>query len=159
MSRQPNQPSYKTLVADELLGRIMSSDTMKQVTQQDYYQYMGQIYYLVKDEETQQLLRNDPNMKVLMPALSHLLRTTNITDKVQLLKMKIRWRRAVRLQLMVMNSPKLISQAKFDAWVNFGEAAIEDTNAGWRGRLVTERIKTYKVETSSPQRKKILGIF
>jgi len=147
------------MVGDEILARIVHGEAMKQVTTEDYYQYMGQIYYLVKDEEVQQLLRDDPNMKVLLPALSHLLRTSNITDKKTILRMKLRWRRACRIQLMVMNSPNLISQAKFDAWVNFGVAAIEDTIEGWRGRLVTERIKTYKVETSSPQRKKFLGIF
>jgi len=150
--------SRKEMVEDEILARIVQGDTMKQVTTEDYYQYMGQIYYLVKDEETQALLREDPNMKVLMPALSHLLRTSNITDKKTIERMKIRWRRACRIQLMVMNSPNLVSQAKFDAWVNFGEAAIEDTIEGWRGRLVTERIKTYKVESSAPQRKKWLGI-
>lgn len=147
------------MVQDEILARIVAGEAMKQVTTEDYYQYMGQIYYLVKDEEVQMLLRDDPNMKVLLPALSHLLRTSNITDKQTILRMKIRWRRACRIQLMVMNSPNLISQAKFDAWVNFGIAAIEDTIEGWRGRLVTERIKTYKVESSAPQRKKFLGIF
>ena len=157
MSQSP--VPYQSLVQDDMLARVLQSDTMKTVTQKDYYQYMGQIYYLVKDEKVQQLLREDPNMRVLMPALSHLLRTTNITDKNELLRMKLRWRRSVRLQLMVMNSPDLVSQAKFDAWVNFGIAAVEDTNAGWRGRLVTERIKTYKIETSTPQRKKFLGIF
>ena len=132
---------------------------MQHVTTEDYYQYMGQIYYLVKDEEVQKLLRDDPNMKVLMPALSHLVRTSNFTDKIAIQRMKLRWQRACRIQLMVMQTPSLVSQAKFDAWNNFGEAVVEDTIEGWRGRLVTERIKTYKVETSSPPRKKILGIF
>lgn len=120
---------------------------------------MGQIYYLVKDEEIQKQLRDNPKMAVLMPALSHLLRTSNFTDKLVIKEMKLRWRRACRIQLMVMNSPDLVSQASFDAWVNFGYGAIEDAVEGWRGRLVTERIKTYKVETSRPQRKKIFGIF
>lgn len=146
-------------VQDDILARVIAGESMRQVTTEDYYQYMGQIYYLVKDEETQQLLRSDPAMKVLMPALSHLLRTSFISDKLVIKEMKLRWRRAVRIQLMVMKSPKLVSQAKFDAWINFGNAAIEDAVGGWRGRLVTERIKTYKVESSAPPRKKILGIF
>jgi hypothetical protein len=129
---------------------------MQQVSQEDYYQYMGQIYYLVKDEETQALIREDPSLKVLLPALSHLLRTSNFTNKTEIKGMKLRWRRACRVQLMVMNSPNLISQAKFDVWVNFGYAAIEDAVEGWRGRLVTERIKTYKIETVGSQRKGIL---
>jgi hypothetical protein len=134
---------------DEFLARLASSQELQQVTMEDYYQYMGQIYYLVKDEETQALLRDDPDMKELMPALSHLLRTSNTTDKNVIKEMKLRWRRACRIQLMVKKSPKLVSQAKFDVWVNFGNAAIEDMIEGWRGRLVTERIKTYKIETGS----------
>ena len=154
-----SQPTHQKMVEDEILARIVSGEAMKQVTTEDYYQYMGQIYYLAKDEESQAILRADPNMKVLMPALSHLLRTSNFTDKLVIKEMKLRWRRACRIQLMVMNSPNLVSQAKFDVWVNFGYAAIEDARSGWRGRLVTERIKTYKVESSAPQRKKFLGIF
>jgi len=119
---------------------------------EDYYQYMGQIYYLVKDEETQALLRDDTDLREIMPALSHLLRTSNFTDKAVIKEMKLRWRRACRIQLMVKKSPSLVSQAKFDAWVNFGYAAIEDAVEGWRGRLVTERIKTYKIETGSTKK-------
>jgi len=132
---------------DELLARVAASQEMQQVTTEDYYQYMGQIYYLIKDEEVQQILRDDPNLKVLMPALSHLVRTSNFTDKNVIKEMKLRWRRACRIQLMVMQSPNLVSQAKFDALINFGYAAIEDARDGWRGRLVTERIKTYKIES------------
>lgn len=135
---------------DEVLARLAASQEMQQVTMEDYYQYMGQIYYLIKDEETQQLLRDDPDLKELMPALSHLLRTSNFgTDKNVIKEMKLRWRRACRIQLMVKKTPRLVSQAKFDAWVNFGYAAVEDAREGWRGRLVTERIKTYKIETGT----------
>lgn len=154
-----SQVPHQKMVEDEILARIVAGEAMKQVTTEDYYQYMGQIYYLVKDEESQAILREDPNMRVLLPALSHLIRTSNFTDKLVIKEMKLRWRRACRIQLMVMNSPNLVSQAKFDVWVNFGYAAIEDARDGWRGRLVTERIKTYKVESSAPQRKKFLGIF
>lgn len=137
---------------DETLARLAASQEMQQVTMEDYYQYMGQIYYLIKDEETQALLRDDPDLRELMPALSHLLRTSNITDKKVIKEMKLRWRRACRIQLMVKKTPRLVSQAKFDAWVNFGNAAVEDTREGWRGRLVTERIKTYKIETGQQKK-------
>lgn len=137
---------------DPLLTEILRGESMQQVTTEDYYQYMGQIYYLVKDEETQQLLRSDPKMMYLMPALSHLLRTSCITDKTVIKEMKLRWRRACRIQLMVCQTPKLVSQARFDAWLNFGNAAIEDTRDGWRGRLVTERIKTYKIESGGQKK-------
>jgi hypothetical protein len=139
-------------VQDELLGRIVSSQEMQQVTTEDYYQYMGQIYYLVKDEEVFALMRSDPDLKELLPALSHLLRTSNITDKNVIKAMMLRWRRACRIQLLVNKTPQLVSQAKFDAWLNFGYAAIQDAIEGWRGRLVTERIKTYKIETGKTKK-------
>jgi hypothetical protein len=137
---------------DELLARIAQSQEMQQVTTEDYYQYMGQIYYLVKDEEVMALLRDDKDLKDLMPALSHLVRTSNITDKNIVKGMMLRWRRACRIQLLVNKTPKLVSQAKFDAWVNYGYAAIQDAVDGWRGRLVTERIKTYKIEGGSQKK-------
>jgi hypothetical protein len=142
---------------DPLLAELIRTGEMQNVTTEDYYQYMGQIYYLVKDEETQNILRNDPKMAVLMPALSHLVRTSNFTDKTMIKAMMIRWRRACRLQLMVNQSPNLASQARFDTWVNFGFAAIMDAVDGWRGRLVTERIKTYKIESSGGKSKGILA--
>lgn len=144
------QPAYA--FQDDLLGKIAQSQELQQVTTEDYYQYMGQIYYLIKDEEINALLREDPDLKQLMPALSHLLRTSNITDKNVIKGMMLRWRRACRIQLLVSKSPKLVSQAKFDAWNNFGIAAIHDTIDGWRGRLVTERIKTYKIETNQAKK-------
>lgn len=138
---------------DDMLARLAASQEMQQVSTEDYYQYMGQIYYLVKDEETQSILRSDPDLRELMPALSHLLRTSNFTDKNLIKAMMIRWRRACRIQLMVRKTPRLVSQAKMDAWTNFGYAAIQDAVGGWRGKLVTERIKTYKIESSGGQKK------
>lgn len=145
-----SQPAY--VFQDDLLAKIAQSQEMQQVTTEDYYQYMGQIYYLVKDEEIISLLREDADLKQLMPALSHLLRTSNITDKNIIKAMMLRWKRALRIQLLVQKSPKLVSQAKFDAWTNYGYAAIQDTIEGWRGRLVTERIKTYKIETNQAKK-------
>jgi hypothetical protein len=147
-----------TSVQDEVLARVLQGESMQPTTQDDWYQFMGQIYYLVKDDETFQELRDDSDLKVLMPTLSHLLRTSNL-DKKTIKEMKLRWRRAVRLQLLCKKNPTLVSQAKFDAWVNFGYAAIEDAKEGWRGRLVTERIKTYKIEMGSKRRGKFLGLF
>lgn len=149
MSQQPT-------IQDEILARIVSSEAMKQVTQEEYYELMGQLYYLLKDEETMKMMRDDPDLAPLIPSVSHLLRTASIEDKKVRERMKIRWRRQLRIQLMVNKTPDLVSQAKFDAWRNFGEAAIEDTNRGWRGRLATERIRSYKIESGAPQKRGFL---
>lgn len=144
---------------DPLLAELIRAGELQQVSTEDYYQYMGQIYYLVKDEEVMQQLREDPKMKVLLPALSHLIRTSNFTDKRVIMEMKLRWRRSCRIQLMLCQSPNLVSQARFDAWVNYGYAVIEDAVEGWRGRLVTERIKTYKIEGGTQKKGLIQRLF
>jgi hypothetical protein len=119
---------------------------------------MGQMYYLAKDEEISKLVAEDPSLKALTPTLSHLLRTSNL-DKDTIKEMKIRWRMACRLQILIGRNPDLGSYSKYQSWVNFGYAAIEDTKEGWRGRLLTERIKIMKVEMGQPRRRKLLGIF
>lgn len=150
--------AQQAMEEDEILARVVEQTEMLPTTPEDWLQYLGQIYYLVKDYETFQQLRDDPDMKVLMPTLSHLLRTSYL-DKHTINVMKLRWRRACRLQLLCGKNPTLMNQAKFDAWVNFGYAAIEDAREGWRGRLVTERIKVHKIETRTKKRGRFLGIF
>lgn len=143
---------------DQILQNVLATETSLPTTQEDWIQYLGQIYFLVKDPETFLLLYEDPDMKPLMPTLSHLLRTSYL-DKKTITIMKLRWRRAVRLQLLCLKEPSLVNQAKYDSWLNFGFAAIEDAREGWRGRLVTERIKVHKVETSAKKRGRFLGMF
>jgi len=137
---------------DDIAAGLIKSEQMQPEPYSDYYQYMGQIYYLVKDEETQKMLREDPDMKVAIPALSHLVRTSNITDPKLIREMDIRARRICRLQLMVNKTPNLQSQAKFDAWLIHFYASNHDCEHGWRGKLVTERIKTFKIEQPTAQR-------
>lgn len=150
--------SQEDQLEDAILGQVLQSETMLPTTQEDWIQYLGQIYFLVKDPETFLLLYEDPAMKPLMPTLSHLVRTSYL-DKKTITVMKLRWRRALRLQLLCQKNPTLVSQAKFDSWLNFGYAAIEDAREGWRGRLVTERIKVHKIETSAKKRGRLLGLF
>lgn len=147
-------------VKDELLASLANAAEMQQPTQEDYYQLMGQVYYLLKDEEVMNLVTTDPDLCKLIPAISHLVRTSNIdTDKngrkVSAI-MKIRNRRALRIQLLVNKTPNLRSQALFDAMTNFCDSVVEDMKGGWRGRLVTERIKTYRFETAEKQKQ---GLF
>jgi hypothetical protein len=130
---------------------------MQPFSPEEEQQMMAQIYYLIKDPIVQKMLLDDPNMKALLPALSHLIRTSNL-DKNTVTLLKLRWKVACRLQLLIKQKPDLVSLAKFQAWVMFGYAALEDTINGWRGRIVTERQRIYKVESGNRQRKKFLGI-
>lgn len=142
----------------EILTDIVRTSEMKPTTAEDWYAFLGQSYHLTKDEQTFGQILGDPDLAVLLPTISHLLRTSNL-DRKTVQEMKLRIKRALRIQLMVKRKPSLVSQAKFDAMVNFCYAAVEDTIQGWRGRLITERIKIHKLEAGTQKRRKILGIF
>lgn len=142
----------------EVLADIVRTSEMKPTTAEDWYAFLGQSYHLTKDEQTFNQILQDPDLAVLLPTISHLLRTSNL-EKITVKEMKLRINRSLRIQLMVKKSPTLVSQAKFDSMVNFCYAAVEDTLNGWRGRLITERIKIHKLEAGTQKRRKILGIF
>lgn len=150
--RPPQQPK----TGDQVLDRIISGESMQPSTD-DLAFYIGQIYYLVKDDEINQQLKTDPAMRPLMPVLSHLLRTSNLDDKTIKIA-KLRWRIACRLQLLCQKNPTVVSLAKFNSWLIYGYAALEDAKRGWRGRLVTEKIKTYRVEVGEQKRRRFLGL-
>lgn len=145
-------------IKDEMLRGVMQGESMQPTTPDELQVYMGQVYHLLKDDEVMKLVKDDEDLTPMLPTISHMLRTSNLDKKTRFV-MKLRARRALRLQLMVLKTPNLVSQAKFDSWLNFIFAAIDDTDAGWRGKLVTERIKSYKVEMSGAGRKKFLGVF
>lgn len=142
----------------EILADIVKTSEMKPTSAEDWYAFLGQSYHLTKDEQTFKQILGDPDLAPLLPTISHLLRTSNL-ERITVKEMKLRVRRALRIQLMVKKKPSLVSQAKFDSMVNFCYAAIEDTIQGWRGRLITERIKIHKLEQGTQRRRKILGIF
>ncbi len=150
------QPVSKDKVLDETLRREeLESRT---VTPDDWASFMGQVYFLIKDDELQAQLRDDPDMKVLMPVLSSLVRTGNLTKKTIAMS-KLRWRIACRMQLLCSKEPEVANISKFYSWLTHGEAALEDALQGWRGRLVTERIKTYRIEGERRKRGRFLGLF
>jgi len=145
-------------------GNLLASDAQGEasgtVMPDEFAIIMGQVHYLFKDDDVIDLIKENPALKRLIPALSHMIRTSRIDDPRTQMEMKLRWRRALRLQMLVLGEEaNMRSMAAFDALCNFGYAVIEDARNGWRGRLVTERIKTYKFEGTPPKRKKFLGIF
>lgn len=136
---------------DAMLAEMIKSESIGgHTTPDDFAVMMAQTHYLLKDDDVLDVIKASPRLKRLMPALSHLLRTTNITDKKTIIEMKLRWKIAVRYELFL-NSDEAASMAEYHAWVNYGYAAIEDTVKGWRGRLTTERIKAFKLENTAKQ--------
>lgn len=136
------------------LGQLLQGEQGQQSSPDDFAVMMAQTHYLLRDDDITQILKGSANphaMKRLLPALSQLLRTSNINNDKLLLEMKLNWRIAVRYALFINNTGEETDMAEFDAWINFGYAAIEDTRKGWRGNLVTNKIRTYKIEGAQKQ--------
>lgn len=147
---------------DEIAAAAISAKEQGEggVPPDEFAMMLAQAHYLYKDDDVAKILKEDERLKNLVPALSHLIRTSRFTDDRLIKEMKLRWRRAVRLKLLVLGGRTDVkSYAEFDAWCNFGYSVIEDARQGWRGKLVTERIRTYKIEGGEKKRKKFLGIF
>jgi hypothetical protein len=137
------------------LGQLMQGEQGQQSSPDDFAVMMAQTHYLLRDDDVTALLKSTTNphaMRRLLPALSQLLRTSNINNEKQLLEMKLNWAISVRYALFINNDTDTeADMAEFYAWLNFGYAAIEDTRKGWRGNLVTNKIRTYKIEGAQKQ--------
>jgi len=153
--KEEQQISFK----DVYMEKILAGEVMQQFSPEEFFQTQYATYSLLKDEITNEQLLNDPDAKNLIPALSHLVRTTNIEDKTAIAYLMLTWEIACRLTFLVNKPPNLVNRAKYEAWNMFGRAVIHDAEHGWRGKLVTERIKIFKLETEEKKRRKLLGIF
>ena len=116
---------------------------------------LSQIYYLLKDDLVLNEIVNDKDYRKLLPGLSHLNRTSN-TDKRSAKLGKLRLKRAIDLILMTKDEADITcgEAVKVDALLTFIDAANDDRVSGWRGKLTTERIRTYKVESGSGGKKR-----
>lgn len=127
------------------------------VTPDEFSTMLAQAHELFHDDQITQLILSNPERAAkLLPALSHMLRTTRITDRTTIEIMKLRWELTCRLTFLVSDEEgKVATSAEYYSWLNYGYAAIEDTWEGWRGKLVTERIRTYRIEGQAKQQ----GVF
>jgi hypothetical protein len=139
-----------------IFEKSVQSSEMSPTSPDEQAQVLGHAYYLLKDEQTMALLLGDPQLTILLPALSHLVRTSR-KDKHGIELAKLHWRRALRIQLLVKQRPALVNVARYDSWLIFGYTALDDTLEGWRGKLITERIKTYKIENAQTKTGGLFG--
>lgn len=137
------------------LEAILRGESME-VAPQEFARMMAEAQYLIKDPDVMKEAKKDKRIKKLIASLSTMIRTTFITDKNTLKIMKARWRVACRLELLILPEEPA-SYGEFQSWLNFGEAVMDDAFNGWRGKLLAEKIRTYRIERSSAKRKKILG--
>jgi len=138
------------------LGAVAGSVQREEaVTPTEEAQLLGQVYYLLKDDKVIDFIeQKKPEYAVLMTALSHLNRTSNTVEKNARL-WKLRLKRAIDLVLMTKPEDDItLGEVAFlDSLYIYGSCAIEDAVNGWRGRLATERIRTYRVETGEKKSK------
>lgn len=149
--------SNPSTTGDQILDSVVRAGEMMP-SQDEQAAMLGQVYYLLKDDEVSAILRGSPDLVCLIPFFSHLSRTSNL-DKKTVEMLKLRLKMALRLVLLCQREPNLVNVALYNALLAYGYAALEDGIQGWRGRLCTEKIKTYKVETQAQKRNKVLGLF
>lgn len=150
--------SQQTIQADPLLGQILASNEYQPTTPDEMQQMLGQTYYLAKDELIQALLLEDEDLHPLYFALSHMVRTSNWDKKTKNLN-KLRFRRSARIQLLLKKPANMVNYAKYDSICIYADAAMEDAHDGWRGRLMTERIRTYKMEQGQKKTSGLRSLF
>lgn len=120
----------------------------------EHLKMLSQIYYFLKDETTEKIMLTDPRLKPLIPGVSPLIRTSRQDNAKIRAQAKLRWKRAVEMQLLVMPEHVSLSDlALADAMTTFGFAAIDDQDQGWRGKLSAEKVRTYKMEGSVERKK------
>lgn len=131
-------------------------------TNDEMLSQLQQSYYLQIDDMTLQQYMSDPQLKYLQPAFSHLNRTSKIPETKTLHNLAAMARLDIEYILLLheLNMPEdemeLVGWAKLEALRIFGLSSVNDQIDGYRGKLVTEKIKTIKVELAGQKKK---GLF
>ena len=119
---------------------------------------LGRSVYMVLDPDVSDILKEEGNSQLaaLIPAFSHLNRTTNI-DKKQAELLTLDYEYLTLIHKLNMNEDEYenVGWAKLESLKIFAMGIISDAFHGWKGKLVTEQIKIIRTELE----KKKKGIF
>lgn len=122
-----------------------------------------ELAYLLRDDSIFKLF-SDPRLRdyvALRPALSHLNRTTNMSGFDGEI-FKRRFKLALDL-ILFSRSERELTMAEIalkECLLAYGGCVASDAVGGWRGRLITERTRVYRVESGEKKRgllSRILG--
>ncbi|MEM2367485.1 MAG: hypothetical protein QXQ50_04540 [Candidatus Bathyarchaeia archaeon] len=122
-----------------------------------------ELAYLLRDDGVFNLFKNDPRLRdyiVLRPALSHLNRTTNMSGfDAEIFKR--RFKLALDLILFSRSERELTMTeiALKEGLLVYGCCVASDAVGGWRGRLITERTRVYRVESGEKKRGLLSRLF
>ena len=129
---------------DPLLDNILSRAEF-QPGSSDLRDSLADMHYLVADKNVEKILKRDPRTESLTVGTSALVRTSK-KDKKSRNIAKHQWNISCTVSLLAMRKPQLVDLSLFNNLMIYGHSAIDDTADGWRGLLVTNKMRTIRVE-------------
>lgn len=141
--------------AAALANFVMAEAQGGQISPEDFAALIPGAHFLLKDDDASRIIRDSPFKKKLMLALSTMNRTGRTDDKKSIKEKKLRWRMAVIAADIESEEGMSISEEQ--SWIVYGDGVIEDRIKGWRGKLLTERIRTYKIESGAGKKGGLFG--
>lgn len=122
---------------------------------EDYLRSLGRTAYMLMDSEVSGILNDDknPNFKSLIPAFSHLNRTTNIGNKeAELLMLDYEYINIIHTLNMKEDLYENDGWATLESLKIFARNIIADAYKGWKGKILTEQIKVIRTELEKKKR-------
>jgi len=145
----------KEMRTEEALVNMALADVSKaENVPQEVIQSIGQSAYMIMDPDVTDLLRDDEQLKHLQPAFSHVNRTTNIGKReIELQELQYDYIMLVHKVSMNEDNYESSGWAKLIALRIFADGILSDANHGWKGKLVTDQIKTLRTILERRQKK------
>ena len=127
-----------------------------ETTPQEYLQSLGRSVYMVMDPDVSSIFNDEEKVQfqALLPAFSHLNRTTNIGKKeAELLELDYEYLTLIHKLNMNEDEYETTGWALLESLKIFAKGIISDAFHGWKGRLVTEQIKIIRTELEKKKKR------
>jgi len=156
-SQQRGQPATRQYAStgDPLLDSLVARSEF-QPGATDLRDELANVHYLVADKNVERILKRDPRTEALTVGTSNLVRTSKMSKRDRRIA-KRQWTISCVTTLLALRKPRLVDLALYNNLLMFGHTAIDDTGDGWRGLLVTNKMRTIRVERGSSRGRGVLG--
>lgn len=135
---------------EQFSGDMALTEASRQPQMSDEMIYsLGRSVYMVMDPEVTGILNAEgkDQFNALVPAFSHLNRTTNIDKKqAELLTLNYEYLSLIHKLNMKEDDYENVGWALLESLKIFAGGIISDAFHGWKGKLVTEQIKIIRTE-------------
>lgn len=134
----------------------LAEQTRPETTPQEYLHSLGRSVYMVMDPEVFSILNDEDKkqFRALIPAFSHLMRTTNIgTKEAELLELDYEYLTLIHKLNMNEDEYETVGWALLESLKIYARGIISDAFHGWKGRLVTEQIKIVRTELEKKKKR------